>query len=121
LLPVFIVKTGMPTHFDAPDCEPIAIETHAPPMSDHVRAAHAVRVPRFPDQLRVRLPARMTRHRGPTTPVSVRGKTTSARSRRVRGDETEHPPLGRSQVADSSNLDDREIAHDRYTEARSGY
>lgn len=31
----------MPTHFDAPDGKPLAIETHVHLMSDHVRAAHA--------------------------------------------------------------------------------
>lgn len=38
--PFFIMKTGMPTHFDAADGEPLAIETHVHLMSDHVRAAH---------------------------------------------------------------------------------
>jgi hypothetical protein len=40
--PFFMMKTGMPTHFDAPSGEPIAIETHVQLMSDHVRSAHAV-------------------------------------------------------------------------------
>jgi SAM-dependent methyltransferase len=40
--PFFIMKTGMPTHFEAPSGEPIAIETHVHLMSDHVRSAHAV-------------------------------------------------------------------------------
>jgi len=35
------MKSGMPTHFDAPNGEPVAIETHVHLMSDHVRAAHA--------------------------------------------------------------------------------
>jgi SAM-dependent methyltransferase len=39
--PFFIMKTGMPTHFDAPSGETIAIETHVHLMSDHVHAAHA--------------------------------------------------------------------------------
>ena len=37
--PFFIMKTGMPTHFDARDGEPIAIETHIHLLSDHARAA----------------------------------------------------------------------------------
>jgi SAM-dependent methyltransferase len=39
--PFFIMATGMPTHFDAPDGAPLAIETHVHLASDHVRAAHA--------------------------------------------------------------------------------
>ena len=39
--PFFIMLTGMPTHFDAPSGEPIAIETHVHLLSDHVCAAHA--------------------------------------------------------------------------------
>jgi SAM-dependent methyltransferase len=39
--PFFIMKAGMPTHFNAPGGEPVAIETHVHLMSDHVRAAHA--------------------------------------------------------------------------------
>jgi SAM-dependent methyltransferase len=39
--PFFIMKVGMPTHFDGPDGEPIAIDTHIHLTSDHVRAAHA--------------------------------------------------------------------------------
>ncbi|HET7501869.1 MAG TPA: class I SAM-dependent methyltransferase [Kofleriaceae bacterium] len=37
--PFFIMKTGMPTHFDAPSGEPLAIETHVHLLSDHVAAA----------------------------------------------------------------------------------
>ncbi len=39
--PFFIMKTGMPTHFDDPSGKPLAIETHVHLMSDHVTAAHA--------------------------------------------------------------------------------
>lgn len=39
--PFFIMKTGMPTHFEAPNGEPLAIETHVHLMSEHVKAAHA--------------------------------------------------------------------------------
>ena len=39
--PFFIMKTGMPTHFDDADGQPLAIETHVHLLSDHVRAAHA--------------------------------------------------------------------------------
>jgi SAM-dependent methyltransferase len=39
--PFFIMASGMPTHFDAPDGAPLAIETHVHLASDHVRAAHA--------------------------------------------------------------------------------
>jgi len=39
--PFFIMRAGMPTHFTAPDGEPIAIETHVHLISDHVRAALA--------------------------------------------------------------------------------
>ena len=37
--PFFIMSTGMPTHFDGPDGEPIAIETHVHLPSAHVVAA----------------------------------------------------------------------------------
>ena len=39
--PFFIMTVGMPTHFDAPDGEPVAIDTHVHLLSDHVRAAVA--------------------------------------------------------------------------------
>jgi SAM-dependent methyltransferase len=39
--PFFIMKTGMPTHFDGQDGQPIAIETHVHLLSDHVQAALA--------------------------------------------------------------------------------
>lgn len=39
--PFFIMKVGMPTHFDGPNGEPLAIETHVHLMSDHVKAALA--------------------------------------------------------------------------------
>jgi len=39
--PFFIMKSGMPTHFDAPDGTPIAIETHLHLFSEHVQAAMA--------------------------------------------------------------------------------
>jgi SAM-dependent methyltransferase len=39
--PFFIMKVGMPTHFDAPNGQPLAIETHVHLMSDHVKAALA--------------------------------------------------------------------------------
>jgi len=37
--PFFIMKSGMPTHFDAPDGTPLAIETHVHLFSEHVDAA----------------------------------------------------------------------------------
>jgi SAM-dependent methyltransferase len=39
--PFFIMKTGMPTHFDDATGEPLAIETHVHLLSDHVTAALA--------------------------------------------------------------------------------
>lgn len=39
--PFFIMRTGMPTHFDDASGQPLAIETHVHLMSDHVHAAHA--------------------------------------------------------------------------------
>ena len=39
--PFFIMATGMPTHFKAPDGEPVAIETHLHLLSDHAKAALA--------------------------------------------------------------------------------
>lgn len=39
--PFFIMKTGMPTHFDGPGGEPIAVETHLHLLSEHVQAALA--------------------------------------------------------------------------------
>jgi hypothetical protein len=39
--PFFIMKTGMPTHFDGPGGEPIAVETHVHLFSEHVQAATA--------------------------------------------------------------------------------
>jgi SAM-dependent methyltransferase len=39
--PYFIMAAGMPTHFDGPDGEPIAIETYVHLPSAHVRAARA--------------------------------------------------------------------------------
>ena len=39
--PFFIMKAGMPTHFDAADGAPLAIETHIHLASDHVAAALA--------------------------------------------------------------------------------
>ena len=37
--PFFIMRSGMPTHFDAPDGTPLAIETHLHLFSEHVQAA----------------------------------------------------------------------------------
>ena len=37
--PFFIMKSGMPTHFEGPAGEPIAIETHVHLLSEHVEAA----------------------------------------------------------------------------------
>jgi SAM-dependent methyltransferase len=37
--PQFIMASGMPTHFDGPDGEPVAIETYVHPLSEHVSAA----------------------------------------------------------------------------------
>ena len=39
--PFFIMATGMPTHFQGADGEPVAIETHVHLLSDHVKAAYA--------------------------------------------------------------------------------
>jgi SAM-dependent methyltransferase len=39
--PFFIMKSGMPTHFDGPDGTPVAIETHVHLLSEHVAAALA--------------------------------------------------------------------------------
>jgi SAM-dependent methyltransferase len=39
--PFFIMRTGMPTHFDDTDGTPRAIETHVHLSGDHVRAARA--------------------------------------------------------------------------------
>jgi len=39
--PYFIMATGMPTHFQAADGEPVAIETHLPLLSDHAEAGLA--------------------------------------------------------------------------------
>ena len=40
--PHFIMTAGMPTHFDRPSGESVAIETYVHLMSDHVAAARAV-------------------------------------------------------------------------------
>jgi SAM-dependent methyltransferase len=39
--PSFMMKTGMPTHFEHPARGPIAVETHVHLFADHVRAARA--------------------------------------------------------------------------------
>ena len=39
--PFFIMTTGMPTHFQAADGQPLAIETHVHLLSDHAKAALA--------------------------------------------------------------------------------
>lgn len=39
--PFFIMKSGMPTHFDDAAGEPVAIETHVHLLSDHTQAAMA--------------------------------------------------------------------------------
>jgi len=39
--PFFIMRAGMPTHFDSPAGEPLAIDTHVHLLSHHVHAAHA--------------------------------------------------------------------------------
>jgi SAM-dependent methyltransferase len=39
--PFFIMATGMPTHFQGADGEPVAIETHVHLLSDHAKAAIA--------------------------------------------------------------------------------
>src|SRR5205823_7589800 len=39
--PLFIMATGMPTHLQAPDGEPVAIDTHVHLLSDHAKAALA--------------------------------------------------------------------------------
>jgi SAM-dependent methyltransferase len=39
--PFFIMATGMPTHFQGADGEPVAIETHVHLLSDHTQAALA--------------------------------------------------------------------------------
>jgi SAM-dependent methyltransferase len=40
--PFFIMATGMPTHFQGANGEPVAIETHIHLLSDHAQAALAV-------------------------------------------------------------------------------
>jgi len=40
--PFFIMAAGMPTHFDGPDGQPVAIETYVHLLSSHVIAARAV-------------------------------------------------------------------------------
>ena len=40
--PFFIMATGMPTHFQRANGEPLAIETHVHLLSDHAKAALAV-------------------------------------------------------------------------------
>lgn len=37
--PFFIMSAGMPTHFDHPDGEPVAVETHIHLLSEHLMAA----------------------------------------------------------------------------------
>lgn len=37
--PFFIMKSGMPTHFNGPTGEPIAVETHVHLFSEHVQVA----------------------------------------------------------------------------------
>ena len=39
--PFFIMAAGMPTHFQAADGEPVAIDTHVHLLSDHAQAALA--------------------------------------------------------------------------------
>jgi hypothetical protein len=39
--PFFIMRSGMPTHFDDADGDPLAIETHVHLFSDHAQAALA--------------------------------------------------------------------------------
>lgn len=39
--PFFIMATGMPTHFDSPDNEPVAIETYVHLPSEHMAAARS--------------------------------------------------------------------------------
>jgi hypothetical protein len=39
--PFFIMKVGMPTHFDGPDGKPVAIETYIHLFSEHAQAAIA--------------------------------------------------------------------------------
>ena len=39
--PYFLMAVGMPTHFDDPEGEPVAIETHLHLPSEHVKAARA--------------------------------------------------------------------------------
>ena len=41
--PFFIMRAGMPTHFDGPDGAPVAVETHIHLFADHVGAAGAAR------------------------------------------------------------------------------
>lgn len=41
LHPHFIMASGMPTHYDAADAKPVAIETHVHLLSEHVAAARA--------------------------------------------------------------------------------
>ena len=42
--PFFIMASGMPTHFDSGDNEPVAIETHVHLPSEHMTAANSARL-----------------------------------------------------------------------------
>ena len=94
--PHFIMAAGMPTHYDAADGEPVAIETHVHLLSEHVAAARAAgftlrdlrerviddtwlalkpkwaRAARSPGRVRVRLAARVEH------PRAVRGDALEA-------------------------------------------
>ena len=85
--PHFIMASGMPTHFDDADGEPVAIVTHVHQLSDQVAAAHAAgfRLAELRERLvRRRLgraeaevgrPARATRWRSrPSGAPSVQGQ-----------------------------------------------
>jgi hypothetical protein len=37
--PTFIMRAGMPTHFDHPERGPVAVATHVHLLSDHARCA----------------------------------------------------------------------------------
>jgi SAM-dependent methyltransferase len=73
--PQWIIATGMPTHFDGPDGEPVAITTHVHLVSDEVEAALAAgwslleMRERLVDDRWISVKPQWERHRG--LPVSI--------------------------------------------------
>ena len=73
--PQWIIATGMPTHFDGPDGEPVAIATHVHLVSEQAEAALAAGFSllemreRLVDDAWVALKPKWERYRG--LPVSI--------------------------------------------------